>query len=1049
MKNERNLEDKFIDDLKALNYEYIDKDQMFDLRKGEKKQIILHSILEQQLEIINKNIKTDEIYKIQRKIDDLLRSNVHFRRNEEVINVLKDGVTIYRESEQRSFTWKIIDFENSKNNSWIVTNQFEMISSEFGDNRKNIPDIVIYLNGLPIIVGELKTYYNTTNELERAENQIKNYALSLPELFAFNWFSFISNFIGTKIGDPIAKNSHFNFWIENQEDKTKDEVISKEFWDQQRLLDFFKYFIFYNSSKDQKNIKKIIARHYQYFSVKETLKKFDKNSNKVGIVWHVQGSGKSLTMVMLTKLLRTIEKNLTVIVVTDRIDLQDQLNNTFNNFHKYIGEESIKIKDQSNLKYDLEKTLTHGIYFVNIQKFRDMNLENLNTRSDILIISDEAHRSHNNFDKDFVDEKLALLDSKNINSSKNKPYSRILRDAFPNAKFIGFTGTPIENKDIETKKIFGDYIHIYSMANALEDGAIVVTFYENSKIRVHLSKEQLDILDKMDDSEKTQIKEQSEIKIKSEATKYIDREKHKEIKKFLFSNERLEKIANHFIKHYEQRKSWLEGKAMFVAYDRRCAFNFYQKILEKKPDWKNIIKLIVTPNTQKDSPEMTKALGTFEERKNIITEFKKPDSEVKILIVVDMLLTGYDVPSLDTIYFDKFLKMHSLMQAIARVNRPYKKKAFDENSIEKIKDSALIVDYIGIYHNIQEALNFYWFGREIDDNEKKSSFIENPNEDVEVFKEKYLAHLNSIYADYYEKHELDEKSKDPIQFSEDFTSLLYSKTNSHLENFVAKVYALKKNYNVVTNWIDYNSKIKSIILFNIRNKIIKKDVPFIDALGWKDKLEENLKNAIIYEEIIPIIDNKKIINSKLLEEYIEKIKNDEVFSDKTKVQEIAKLLNDTLDTKRLISLAERKKISEKIKELVDKFVNGVSGKHEIFQELDKLFIYIQEKEEEGKNFHDEERLVKMFVECLKLEGLYDDKEGKLQEIAKKIYDKITKEGKEPMKNGWIKSNAKRKKIINQIKWVLLDEEYPPQWLDYKKAEVMEEIENFIDMENFD
>ncbi|WP_025755614.1 type I restriction endonuclease subunit R [Mycoplasmopsis cricetuli] len=641
--SEAKIEHDFIDFFQKQKYQYLSKDEINKLREYKKSNVILKEIFLDQIKQINPNIQLDEIKYVYTELYKIMSSTAEHNlesNNNQIIKLIKNGIVKKRESDGIYHTWKIFDFENPEKNNFICTNQFEIIGSQNSDSQKNIPDIVIFINGLPVIVGELKTYYQRENELEKAETQIRNYAFLVPKLFVFNFFSFISNYVIIKIGNPLNAKSVFNHWRGLKTNLV--DVKSIVLFNKLNLLEFFKSFIFYDADE-----RKIIARHYQYHAIKETSKNFKENNNKVGIIWHTQGTGKSLTMVLLVKFLRKIKENLTVLVITDRNDLDTQLHKTFQNAFQFLGEKPIQFKTSTEIKEKLENNKTHGIFFSTIQKFRDANLKVLNDRNDILVITDEAHRSHNSADENFK----KILYKKNLPTEEeylnpSKKYAQILREALPNAKFIGFTGTPIEEKDIQTKRVFGEYIHIYSMQDALLDKAIVPIFYENANTKSALNKEQLEIINQIDLEEEKFIYESKNIKLKQLMVQEKNKTKYKAIQNFLSSEERIKNVVNHFIKHYERTEHELEGKAMFIAFHRELAFKYYKKIIQKRPEWQteNKIKLIVSPNKEIDSPEMTKLLGSKEERQNIINSFKLPDSKIKILIVVDMLLTGYDVP---------------------------------------------------------------------------------------------------------------------------------------------------------------------------------------------------------------------------------------------------------------------------------------------------------------------------------------------------------------------------------------------------------------------
>ncbi|VEU59267.1 type I restriction endonuclease subunit R [Mesomycoplasma neurolyticum] len=1033
---EKDIELNFIEVLKTKGYKYLDDEESLESREYDKNQPFFNKTFEDCLRTINPGILQDEVNKIIRKIQDLSSDANPDKKNSELLKIMKNGFTIRREKEQINKLWKIIDFDNVENNEFIVTNQFRM-NSKYGKNNENIPDIVIFINGLPIIVGELKTYSElNTSLIEEAIYQITNYAMHLPDLFATNIFSFVSNLHEMLIGNPISKKSTFNHWRENDK---QENVLESDFWNKKNILEIFKNFVFYD-----KNLKKIIPRYYQYYTVKKTLDVYRQNSNKLGIVWHTQGSGKSLTMVMLTRMLRQeIAPNLTVLVVTDRLDLQNQLFDTFNNSAEYLLEKPTKIEKTQDIINILENTKVNGIYFANIQKFRDNDFSIINKRDDILIITDEAHRSHNSYDSQSYKE---IFKADVDFDEYKRTYARILRDSFPNAKFIGFTGTPIETKDVETKRIFGDYIDEYRLVDALQDKTIVDIFYEDSKIDAQLSEEQLKLIDDIDEEETNIIYQNENIKLKKQAIQYKNRLKIKEIQNFIFSSGRVTNVVKHFIQHYERRKKWLYGKAMFVAFNREVAYKYYKEIINQRPDFQDKVKLVVTTNSQKDKkefPEMHELLINQNEIK-IIKDFKDVDSEVKILIVVDKLLTGFDVPALDVIYIDKILKMHNLMQAIARVNRTFKKG-------NQKKENGLIVDYIGIYRNLQDALDFYWDRKDINNKNKKDITIKDSEKNVEKLKKLFLLELNKIYKLFFNETKIEEMIANNSLFNKTINAFYFNSSEEELNKFMLMTNNLKKNLNLVFYNLTKNEKIMVKNLFNIYDYIAKKNVSSIDWIKWKERNQKDLDSALIYEEILPNYSKEKI-NFEWIHNRIQRIEKNlsEIYN--LKADMVVRAVQTFIDYSQNISKTAQEKYSKKLREIYKKFMEKNISYEEFIKQLNEIIEKINL--DNNDNLSQEEILVKRFMDVLFIENEYEDKDT-LQRIAKEIYQKLTNNGMSPFKKGWIKSRQKRKAIISDISWILHDNNWPPTMDDTEENQIIknkanklfiDEIERVIDNE---
>ncbi|WP_033161393.1 type I restriction endonuclease subunit R [[Mycoplasma] collis] len=1030
---EKNIEENFIEQLKKNNFKYLNNNQILELRNNNLDEVLLINRIKENLKIINPKINDDEVNEICRNLIDLSNQLTNkIELNKTIIEKIKKGYDIYRKSESRYFNWKVIDFDNPEKNEFIITNQFRIKTFYNNEQHEKILDAVIYINGLPLIIGELKTFENKSmKELDQAKEQILTYGKLLKKIFAFNFFSFISNLVQTEICNPIAKNSYFSIWREKAENKNL--IISQEFWKPKRLLELMKYFIFYSNKNN-----KIISRYHQYFGVKKGLKAFNiskKNSNnKVGIIWHTQGSGKSLTMMMLIKLLREVEKKLTVIVVTDRKNLEKQLYDNFKDFHSYLLEKPLLLKSAKDIKESISNIKTSGIYFTMVQKYHDENLKNLNYRDDLLIITDEAHRSHNNFDFD-------ISENKNNNKEiKNEPFSKILRDAFPNAKFIGFTGTPIENDDVLTKRIYGDYIDIYPMKKAVEDGAITEIYYKRASIKVQLSKEELDLIDLNDFQEDKEIEESKDIKLKKEVIKFKNREKLNEVKNFLFSENRMDLIVRHFIEHYEYRENQLEGKAMFVAFNRETAWKYYKKILKYRPNWKNKIKLIISIDKNKDNLEMQKDAGTEKDRDNWTKEFQKENSELKILIVVDMLLTGYDVPSLDTMYFDKVLKMQNLMQAIARTNRKYKSK----NGL-KIKQGGIIVDYIGLNARLKESLNFYYEGN--DKNEQKNQAKLAKNFDIALIEENFTNLVKKIISNFFDfkKSEITAMIENETFFS---TLINYcDKDDFDLEKFSYEVKEMNKKFIFLEkDKLDKFDLKVAENLISARMYFLKKDISNIDIHALRSRLKKQLKSALNFNpDINP--DEEKKINIKSLEQinaYLHLLNKDNEIKSKEKINEIKKVISNFIKENDNFGNFDKEKISVQIIKLIEKAKEN-ENKSEIFIEnlIEKIIETIKEKEKNEIALTNEEKWVNNFVKILEIDEISD--KHRILKIAKEIYLEITNNGERKIEKGWIHSNTELEHITSKILFVLVKNNYPKY--EEKRNQLIKELKNFVDREN--
>ena len=675
--NENTLEQAVIVQLQEKGYEYFygpDIDRDFH-------EVILKDYFETAMYKINPKITVDivgETYKTIRNLGLLKLEDMNAAFHKYLI----EGVPVnYRvNGEIRTYTVKLIDFTDPERNEFHVVNQYTVI--EYKNKR---PDVLVFVNGIPLVLFELKNITNEETTIENAYKQVKNYQMDIPSLFYYNAFNVISDGLDTRMGTITSDFTRYMVWKSENGEKPEEgglnyfSVLLNGVFPKARLLDLIRNFIVFQNSKGRTI--KIIAGYHQYFAVRKAVERtrnaLEEHSRKVGVVWHTQGSGKSLSMVFYTGCIVSNPEfnNPTIVVLTDRNDLDNQLFDTFCSSSKLLLRQTPKqARSREHLK-ELLRIKAGGIIFTTIQKFEESS-EVLSERSNIIFMADEAHRSQYG------------LDGKLDRETGEWKYgmAKYMRDSLPNATFIGFTGTPIDFDDRSTVEVFGEYIDIYDMTQAVEDGATVPIYYENRTAKIKLNEE---LLKKIDAEYEKMVGEASETAIEKSKSDLST------IEAIIGSKERLSLLADDMIAHYEDRQYVLTGKAMIVCMSRRIAINLYRIILEKRPEWKQKVKVVLTSSNQ-DDEDWHDIIGNKAYRDGLMLEFKDNASEFKIAIVVDMWLTGFDVPSMATMYIDKPMKGHNLMQAIARVNRVYQDK-----------EAGLIVDYIGMAAELKSALSQY------------------------------------------------------------------------------------------------------------------------------------------------------------------------------------------------------------------------------------------------------------------------------------------------------------------------------------------------------
>ena len=631
---------------------------------------LLESVLKDSLVRINSDLPEEAIQEAISKIKNfdtgsLLQKNVIF------MDYLQNGITVkyFVKGEERSGIVHLIDFEAERDkkkrnrNSFYIVNQFTFLENR--NNRR--PDIILFINGLPLVLMELKSPAKDEVGAENAYNQIRNYMQDIPSLFYYNAICVISDLSTNKAGTITSGFDRFMEW--KTKDGNNEEVSYAQFdtfyegiFQRERLLDILKNFILFSGSSTKRF--KILAGYHQYFAVHKAVEKAivaTKTDGKGGVFWHTQGSGKSLSMVFYAHLLQKVLESPTLIVMTDRIGLDDQLYTQFSQCADFLRQTPIQAESKEHLKTLLDGRSANGIIFTTMFKF-ERGEKPLSERRNIVVMADEAHRGQYGFDEKIVisENEKGQKEARTIVGN-----ARVIHDALPNATFIGFTGTPISAKDRNTREVFGDYIDIYDMTQAVEDGATRPVYYESRVVHLKLDENTLALIDSTYDV----LEKQSDTATIEKSKKMLG-----QMESVLGADSTIESLCDDIVDHYEKyRANLLTGKAMIVAYSRPIAMKIYRRILKIRPAWKEKIGVVMT-GSNNDPEDWKEIVGTKSHKEELARKFKDNDDPLKIAIVVDMWLTGFDVPSLATMYIYKPMHGYNLMQAIARVNRVFKDK---------------------------------------------------------------------------------------------------------------------------------------------------------------------------------------------------------------------------------------------------------------------------------------------------------------------------------------------------------------------------------------
>jgi type I restriction enzyme R subunit len=935
--SENEIEDIALGYLQSLEYGYVlgtDISPDGDHPERTYNDVVLITRLRDAIDKLNLTIsqdaKEDALKKVLRTDSPNLLIN-----NETFHKYLTDGidVEIRTDSGIRGEKVYIVDFENPENNEFLAINQFTVIEG----NQNKRPDIILFVNGLPLVVIELKNAVDENATIKSAYNQIQTYKQAIPSLFTYNELLIISDGWDAQSGTLTSGFGRFMPW------KTKDgkteashldmgmQVMFKGMLNKQTLLDLIRQFIVFEKS-DSKTLKKVAAYH-QYYAVNKAVESTviassETGDQRGGVIWHTQGSGKSLSMVFYSGklIIDPRMENPTLVILTDRNDLDEQLHETFTNCQQLLRQEPQKAENRQNLR-DLLKVASGGIVFTTIQKFmptqtdilqngNEVNepsveyigadIQALSERKNIVVVADEAHRSQ----YDFIDG-----------------FAKHLRDALPNATFIGFTGTPIETTDKNTQAVFGNYVDIYDIQQAVDDKATVPIFYESRLAKIHFEEDEKVTID----AEFEELTEGEELSNRQQM-----RAKWTRLEAIVGNPNRIEKIAQDLVYHFEQRNAVLDGKAMIVCMSRRICVELYDAIIKIRPLWhsddddKGTIKVIMTGSSS-DALNMQPHIRTKQRRKAIGDRLKNPTDSLKLVIVRDMWLTGFDAPCLHTLYVDKPMRGHNLMQAIARVNR-----VFTEG-----KEGGLVVDYLGIAQELKTALAAY----------TESGGEGKPTLDQELAVAKMLELHEAI--DYQLRH-FDWRKfftlipEEKLKFIPVIVDYIFSQENGE-QSFTENTKNLLKAFAISVPHERAMSIRDDVALFQaIKSRLVKISDRNEGGKGGEEMetaIKQIISEAITADNVIDIFDaaGLKKPNIEILDErFLQELKD--MPHKNLAVELLKKLLKDEIKKRTKINLVESKKFSEMLEDAIKRYHNGMIDTVEF---LEKVLIPFAEQMKEA------------------------------------------------------------------------------------------------------
>ena len=962
----------------------------------------------------------EALYKLKNfETGTLLQKNMVF------MDYLQNGVPVkYVENgEERSTLVYLVDFKHPDNNEFTVSNQWTFI--EISEKR---PDVIFFVNGLPLVVVELKSPSREETDASAAYRQLRNYMHEIPSLFIYNAICVMSDMSTSKAGTITSGEDRFMAWkttdgsYENTQYATFDTFFEGIF-EKERFLDILKNFICFNV--DGQNTFKILAGYHQYFAVKKAVASTlhaAETDGKGGVFWHTQGSGKSLSMVFYAHYLQESMESPTIVVITDRNDLDDQLYGQFSRCKDFLRQTPQHAKSRTDLKQLLANRQANGIIFTTMQKFEESS-EALSERRNIIVMADEAHRGQYG-----LSEKVVVKQKENgeIEAKTMIGTARMIRDTLPNATYIGFTGTPISTKDRSTREVFGNYIDIYDMTQAVEDEATKPVYYESRVIHLKLDERTLHLID-------------DEYEIMAEnADPYVIEKSKKELGKMeaiLGADQTIRSLVDDILDHYENyRENLLTGKAMIVAYSRPIAMKIYQRILALRPAWTEKVGLVMTQGNN-DPEEWREIIGNKAHKEDMARKFKDNSSPLKIAIVVDMWLTGFDVPSLATMYVYKPMSGHNLMQAIARVNRVFKDK-----------EGGLVVDYVGIASALKQAMNDYTARDKKNYGDTDVSKVAYPK-----FLEK-LSICRDLFHGYDYRQFITGTDLEKAKIISGGVNFLLGKrvTEHELPEkeqthsiYIKESLLLRQALTLCSSLVDQETRLETAFFEAVRTLIVRL---ISGGAGKKftlpevnERINELLKQSIKSEGVINLFSDVQTEFSLFDPKFLEEIAN--MKTKNLAIELLKKLIEEQVSVYRRTNLVKSEKFSAIIQKMMNRYLNGLLTNEEVIQELLHLARDIAAATAEGEQLGLTAEELAFYDAITKPQAIKDFYEHEeLIAITKELTDLLRKN----RTIDWQKKESARAGMRRLVKRLLRKHHYPPEGMDDAILTVMSQCEMWTD-----
>ena len=969
---------------------------------------LYEAVLTNSLHQINPNLPDEAINEALFKLKNFENAELT-QKNAVFMDYLQNGITVrYTEKgEPRDTIVYLIDYENPDNNSFIIANQWTFI-----ENSEKRPDVLLFINGLPLVLMELKSPSREETDASEAYRQIQNYKHEIPSIFIYNAICVMSDLAVSKAGTITSDETRFMEWktVDGSYENTKYAQFDTFFngiFEKSRLLDILKNFICF--SNGNKGAVKILSGYHQYFAVKkaiESTKHATQTDGKGGVFWHTQGSGKSLSMVFYAHLLQSALNSPTIVVITDRNDLDDQLYTQFAKCKDFLRQEPVHATSRANLKQLLEGIKANGIFFTTMQKFEE-SAEPLSERRNIIVMADEAHRGQ-----------YGLSEKIDKDGNIRVGTARIIRNSLPNATYIGFTGTPLSLDDRNTREVFGDYIDVYDMTQAVEDGATRPVYYESRVIKLHLKPEILQLID----AEYDLMAQNAEPEVIEKSKKQLG-----QMETILSDDDTINSLVCDILDHYENyRANLLTGKAMIVAYSRPIALKIYHRILELRPNWQDKIAVVMT-SSNNDPEDWRAIIGNKLHKEELARKFKDNNDPLKIAIVVDMWLTGFDVPSLATMYVYKPMEGHNLMQAIARVNRVFEDK-----------EGGLVVDYIGIASALKKAMNDYTIR-----DRKNYGNMDITTTAYNKFREKLQVCRDLLHGFDYSEFATGSNLVRARLISGATNFIIAREKNKEKDAFIKQALMLHQALSLCASIVEENLRIEAAFLEAVRIMILR----LTESGGGKkislpemnkcinELLEQSIKSDGVINLFSDIKEEFSLFDPKFLEE-ISKMKEKNLA-----VELLKKLIAEQISIYRHTNVVRSEKFSEMIQESMNRYLNGMLTNEQVIEELLNLAKQIASAQKEGEDLGlnaEEAAFYDALTRPQAVKDFYENDE--LIAITKELTETLRKN----KTIDWQKKETARAKMRMLIKRLLKKHKYPPEGVEDAVQTVMTQCELWTD-----